>query len=61
MPTAKNPDLLSAGAIAKELGLPEAKVKKAIKDLQLAPKAKKGVCSLYGRDVLPKVKTAAAK
>ncbi|MDD5719753.1 MAG: hypothetical protein PHQ53_08715 [Candidatus Krumholzibacteria bacterium] len=43
MPTAKNPDLLSAGAIAKELGLLEAKVRKAIKDLQLAPKAKKGV------------------
>lgn len=61
MPADKNADLLTAGAIAKELGLPDAKVKKAIKDLALQPKAKKGVCNLYGRDVLPKVKTAAAK
>ena len=53
--------VLTAGAIAKELGLPEAKVKKAIKDLALQPKAKRGVCNLYGRDVLPKVKSAAAK
>ncbi len=52
-------DLLTAGAIAKELGLGEAKVKKAIKDLSLQPKAKRGVCNLYGRDVLPKVKAAA--
>jgi len=59
MPADKTTDLLSAGAIAKELGLPETKVKKAIKDLALAPKAKKGVCNLYGRDVLPKVKKAA--
>lgn len=54
-------DLLTAGAIAKELGLPDSKVKKAIKDLGLQPTAKKGVCCLYGRDVLPKVKAAAAK
>jgi hypothetical protein len=57
----KNADLLTAGAIAKELGLPDTKVKKAIKDLALKPKAKKGVCCLYGRDVLPKVKAAASK
>ncbi len=54
-------DLLTAGAIAKELGLPDTKVKKAIKDLALKPKAKKGVCCLYGRDVLPKVKVAASR
>jgi hypothetical protein len=54
-------DLLTAGAIAKELGLPDTKVKKAIKDLALKPKAKKGVCCLYGREVLPKVKAAASK
>jgi hypothetical protein len=40
-------DLLTAGKIAKELGLSEAKVKKAIKDLNLNPAAKKGVCSYY--------------
>ncbi len=57
----KTPDLLTAGAIAKELGLPDARVKKAIKDLALLPKAKKGACNLYGREVLHKVKAAAAK
>ena len=31
MPTDKNADLLTAGAIAKELGLTDAKVKKALK------------------------------
>jgi hypothetical protein len=61
MPADKNADLLTAGAMAKELGLPEAKVKKAIKELALQPKAKKGVCNLYGRDALPKVKAAASK
>jgi hypothetical protein len=59
MPADKNADLITAGAMAKELGLAETKVKKAIKDLGLQPKAKKGVCNLYGRDALPKVKAAA--
>jgi hypothetical protein len=59
MPVDKNADLLTAGAMAKELGLPEAKVKKAIKELALQPRAKKGVCNLYGRDALPRVKAAA--
>lgn len=49
--------LLTAGALAKELGVSDAKVKKAIKDLGLEPKAKKGVCAYYGRDVLPRLKT----
>jgi hypothetical protein len=53
--------LLTAGAIAKTLGASDAKVKKAIKDLGLQPKAKKGVCAYYGKDVLPKVKAAVAK
>jgi hypothetical protein len=51
-------DLLTAGAIAKALGASDAKVKKAIKDLGLQPKAKKGVCNYYGKDVLPKIKAA---
>jgi hypothetical protein len=58
MTAAKTDELLTAGAIAKELGAPDAKVKKAIKDLALMPKAKKGVCCYYGRDVLPKIKAA---
>ncbi len=53
--------LLTAGAIAKTLGASDAKVKKAIKDLGLQPKAKKGVCAYYGKDVLPTVKAAVAK
>ncbi len=54
-------NLLTAGAIAKTLGASDAKVKKAIKDLGLQPKAKKGVCAYYGKDVLPKVKAAVAR
>lgn len=59
MPADKNTDLLTAGAIAKELGLSDAKVKKALKDLDVQPKAKRGVCNLYGRDALAKVKASA--
>ncbi len=54
-------DLLTAGAIAKAIGASDAKVKKAIKDLQIQPKAKKGVCCLYSKDVLPKLKAAVSK
>lgn len=55
----KGGDLLTAGAIAKELGVPDAKVKKAIKDLGLQPKAKKGACCYYGRESLPRIRAAA--
>jgi hypothetical protein len=58
---AEGEDLLTAGAIAKALGAPDAKVKKAIKDLAIKPKAKKGVCSYYGPDALAKVRKAVAK
>jgi hypothetical protein len=54
-------DLLTAGAIAKALGAPDAKVKKAIKDLGILPSAKKGVCNYYSKGVLAKVKAAVAK
>jgi hypothetical protein len=54
-------NLLTAGAIAKAIGASDAKVKKAIKELGVEPKAKKGVCSYYGKDVLPKIKAAVAK
>jgi hypothetical protein len=59
MPADKNADLLTAGAIVKELGLSDAKVKKALKELDVQPRAKRGVCNIYGREVLAKVKTAA--
>lgn len=53
--------LVTAGALAKELGVSDARVKKAIKDLGLEPKAKKGVCAYYGKDAVAKVKTAVAR
>ena len=58
MSPAKNDELLSAGAIAKAIGASDAKVKKAIKDLGIEPKAKKGVCNMYGADAVAKVKKA---
>jgi hypothetical protein len=56
--TAVKEDLLTAGSIAKELGVSDAKVKKAIKELAIEPNAKKGVCCYYSRDVLAAVKAA---
>jgi hypothetical protein len=51
-------DLMTAGALAKEMGLPDTKVKKAIADLKIKPTAKKGVCSYYSKDVVAKVEAA---
>lgn len=51
-------DLLTAGNIAKELKVADAKVKKAIQTLGIKPAAKKGVCSYYSKDVVAKVKAA---
>jgi predicted transcriptional regulator len=51
-------DMYTAGNIAKELGVSDAKVKKAIQALALKPVAKKGVCSYYGKDAIAKVKSA---
>jgi hypothetical protein len=50
-------DLMTAGALAQEMGLPGAKVKKAIADLKIKPAAKKGACSYYTKDVIPKIKS----
>ena len=61
MKATQGDELLTAGAIATALGAPGAKVKKAIKDLAIKPKAKKGVCSYYGKDALEKVRKAVAK
>jgi len=51
-------DLLTAGKIAKEIGVSDAKVKKAIKELGLEPDAKKGACSYYSRAAIAKIKQA---
>lgn len=57
MPTEKT-DLLTAGNIAKELAVSDAKVKKAIQELGIKPKAKKGVCNYYSKDTVSKIKAA---
>ena len=51
-------DLFTAGNIAKQLGVSDGKVKKAIAELRIKPKAKKGVCNYYGPDTVAKVKVA---
>lgn len=51
-------DLLTAGNIAKELAVSDTKVKKALKELGIKPKAKKGVCSYYAREAVARVKAA---
>jgi hypothetical protein len=61
MKTEKQEDLLTSGGVAKELGASDAKVKKVIKELAIRPKAKKGVCNYYSRDVLPKIREALKK
>jgi hypothetical protein len=61
MKAEKEGTLLTAGAMAMALGASGAAVKKAIKDLGIQPKAKKGVCSYYGPEALAKVKKAVSK
>jgi hypothetical protein len=55
---ADHTDLLTAGNIAKSLGVSDAKVKKAIQELKITPKAKKGVCNYYSKDAVTKIKSA---
>ena len=58
MKAEKQEDLLTSGGMAKELGASDTKVKKVIKDLAIQPRAKKGVCNYYSRDVLAKIRAA---
>ncbi len=51
-------DLWTAANIAKELGVSDGKVKKAIAELKLAPDAKKGVCCYYGAAAKKKIASA---
>jgi hypothetical protein len=55
---AEKTDMLTAGNIAKAIGVSDAKVKNAIQELGLKPVAKKGVCSYYAKDAVPKIKAA---
>ena len=54
----KQPELFTTGNIAAALGVPPAKVKKAITELGLQPDAKKGACSYYGKSALAKIEAA---
>jgi hypothetical protein len=56
----KKSDLLTAGNIAKTLGVSDAKVKMAIQTLGIKPAAKKGVCNYYAKDVVKKIRGALA-
>lgn len=58
---AKENELMTAGAIAKELNVSPAIVSKTIKSLNLQPTAKKGVCSYYSKDVLKQIKSTLKK
>jgi hypothetical protein len=57
MPT-QTPTLFTAGAMAKELGVSDAKIKKAITELGLTPASKKGCCSYFTPEDLTKLKAA---
>lgn len=57
MPT-ETQTLFTAGAMAKDLGVSDTKVKKAIKDLQLEAATKKGCCSYYTAEDMKKIKAA---
>ncbi len=54
----ETPSQFTAGAIAKTLGVSEAKVKKAITTLSLEPVARKGVCNYYGPAQVEQIKAA---
>jgi hypothetical protein len=51
-------DLMTAGKIAETMKVPGAKIKKAIESLGIKPQAKKGACSYYSKDIIPKLKQA---
>lgn len=51
-------ELLTSGAIAKELGISANAVKKAIEALALAPVSKKGPCNYYDRAQLEQIKAS---
>jgi hypothetical protein len=48
--------MLTAGKIAKELGVPDAKIKKIIQELALEPAEKKGACSYYSSEQIARIK-----
>lgn len=59
MPT-ESPALMTAGAMAKELSVSDARLKKAILQQGLVPSAKKGCCNYYTVEDLKKLKAVLA-
>jgi len=55
--TDETPQPISAGNIAKELGISDSKVKKAIAELGLQPAKKRGACCLYDREAIERIKS----
>ncbi|WP_370673868.1 hypothetical protein [Pleomorphomonas sp. PLEO] len=51
---------VTVGVIAKEIGVSDAKVKKAIETLKIEPVGKRGICKLYASDVIEAVKKTLA-
>jgi hypothetical protein len=54
-------NLLTAAKVAQEIGVSDAVVKKAIKELGIEPDAKKGPCNYYGPATVAKIKKAVKK
>jgi hypothetical protein len=53
-------ETVTTGVIAKELGVTDTRVKKAIEKLGIEPVGKRGVCRLYAPEVVEQVKAALA-
>lgn len=51
-------DLKTAGNWSKELGIPEKKLKDALKAASLEPDAKKGACGYYSKATIAKAQKA---
>lgn len=49
---------VTVGVIAKEIGVSDAKVKKAIETLKIEPVGKRGVCKLYAADAIDAIRTS---
>jgi len=50
--------LTTAGKLAKELNVPEKKIKEAIEKAGIEPDAVKGPCKYYGAATVEKIKAA---
>lgn len=54
-------DMRTIGNWAKELGIPEKKLKEAVKAAAIQPDAKKGPCAYYSRESAEKAKKSIKK